>query len=376
MGIDLIIWILAGVVLLNIFYYIYFAKLALFRPSSAQVAKAESPTNNSDPVSVIVCAKNEAENLKNLVPKLLTQDHPDFEVVLVNDYSRDDTLEVIEEFQEKDKRIKLVNVIPNESFWGNKKYALTLGIKKAVHDKLLFTDADCIPASNSWISEMASHYGFEKSIVLGYGGYIRKKGSLLNALIRFETAVAAMQYLSFGMHGNAYMGVGRNLGYTATQFYETSGFMSHMNILGGDDDLFVNEAATRSNTAVSLNPNSFTYSIPKESISSWWKQKRRHINTSSHYKWKHKIALGLFFTSQMLFFIMAVVAALISQSWMIVLGVVVFRYLITWSVVGKSLNILKESKLIILYPFLELLLLLSLGSLFTSNLTHKPRHWD
>src|SRR5690606_23600427 len=122
------------------------------------------------PVSVIICAKNEAENLNNFLPKVLSQNHPEFEVVVINDASTDETLEVIEEFQSRDPRIKIVNVQNNEAFWANKKYALTLGIKKAVYPYLLFTDADCEPQSDSWISEMTSLYGEGKSIILGYGG--------------------------------------------------------------------------------------------------------------------------------------------------------------------------------------------------------------
>jgi glycosyltransferase involved in cell wall biosynthesis len=367
MELSIILWIMAFIAAINITYYIYFAKFAF--------AKAElSSKSSQQPISIIVCAKNESQNLKNLVPLLLAQTYTDFEIILINDSSKDDTLDVMESFRDQDERIKLVNVIPNEFFWGNKKYALTLGIKKAKNDKLLFIDADCKPASDAWIDIMSSLYGEEKSIVLGYGGYIKQPG-ILNALIRFETVNAAMQYLSYAMHGNAYMGVGRNLGYTATQFYESSGFVKHMKILGGDDDLFINSAADKNNTSVSLDPDSFTYSIPKTSWSDWWTQKRRHINTASHYKRRHRWSLGLFFISQLLFFICAIVGMIDFQSWMLILGIVVLRYLINWIVVGKSLLKLQERGLILFYPFLELLLMGCQLGLFFSNKSRSPKEW-
>jgi hypothetical protein len=222
---------------------------------------------------------------------------------------------------------------------------------------------------------MSSLYGTDKSIVLGYGGYKVETG-VLNALIRYETATAAMQYLAYAMHGNAYMGVGRNLGYTATQFYDSSGFVSHMKILGGDDDLFINKAADAGNTAVSLESDSFTYSLPKKTWSGWWIQKRRHINTSSHYKLKHKLSLGLFFMSQFLFMISVIAGLIFMNNWMIYTGIIVVRYAVAWPIVGISLTRLKEKSLVVFYPLFEGLLMLSHLGLILSNISKKPTHWN
>jgi glycosyltransferase involved in cell wall biosynthesis len=369
MELGVFFFILAGFALINSIYYLFLSK--------AGFGKTEQPTGNLDQaVSVIVCSKNEQENLKSLVPQLLNQDHPNFELILINDASHDDTRDVIECFMALDSRVKMVNVVNNESFWGNKKYALTLGIKKAVNDHLIFIDADCTPNSTEWLSSMSIHLSTEKSIVLGYSGYQKVKNSLINALIRFETGITAIQYLSYAMRGNPYMGVGRNLAYTATQFYESRGFMSHMKIMGGDDDLFVNEAATKTNTAVSLDEKSFTISQPKTTWSLWWKQKKRHINTASHYKRKHKILLGLFYFSQVGFLASAVLAFIFGMNWMVVLGVVLLRYLIFWIVVGKGLSRFRESDIIILLPFLEILLVVTQFALFVSNMVHRPKQWN
>lgn len=369
MEIGVFFFIVAGFALINIIYYLFLAK--------AGFGKTDQPSGNlKQPVSVIVCSKNEQENLKILVPQLLNQNHPNFELILINDASQDETRDVIEDFMTQDSRVKMVNVVNNESFWGNKKYALTLGIKKAVNDHLVFIDADCTPNSTEWLSSMAINLSTEKSIVLGYGGYKKIKNSLINALIRFETGITAIQYFSYAMRGNPYMGVGRNLAYTATQFYASSGFMSHMKIMGGDDDLFVNEAATNTNTAVSLNEKSFTNSHPKTSWSKWWKQKKRHINTASHYKRKHKFLLGLFYFSQIGFLISAILAFAFGINWMVILGVVVLRYLIFWIVVGKGLSRFRESDIIILVPFLEVLLIGTQLALFISNMVHRPKQWN
>ncbi|MGJ8684998.1 MAG: glycosyltransferase [Nonlabens sp.] len=367
MEIGIAFIVLAGFVLLNIIYYFFLARVGFYKPAQNGVI--------NEPVSVIVCSKNEQENLATLVPLLLEQNYPNFEIILINDASIDDTLEVIERFENLDSRVKKVDVVNNESFWGNKKYALTLGIKKAVNDKLIFIDADCKPASTDWLQQMASGFTANKSIVLGYGAYEKKKYSLLNALIRYETGITAIQYMSYALHGNPYMGVGRNLGYTAKQFYDVSGFIDHMKIMGGDDDLFVNQAATKTNTAVVIEPDGFTISAPKNTWKTWWTQKRRHINTASHYKSGHKFLLGLYYFSQLGFFIAAAVGFILGINWMYILALVLLRYLVVWIVVGKGLSRFRESDIIPFLPFLEILLVFTQLGLFFTNARKQPKQW-
>ena len=340
----LLILLLAFVVLVNCFYYLYFVPFTFSRAG----IKTSSAVY---PVSVLICAKNEARNLKEHIPLWLAQDYPDFELILINDASSDKTLEIMTDFAESDSRIKIVDVKSNETFWGSKKYALTLGIKKASHKRMLFTDADCRPASSSWIKYMVSQFSEEKQIILGYGAYLKKPG-LLNALIRFETLVTAIQYFSYALRGDPYMGVGRNLAYTGNVFYANGGFTSHMEVLSGDDDLFVNKAATSTNTTVQYNEKSFTYSIPKKKWKHWFRQKKRHSSTASMYKPKHKFMLGAYYLFNLLFWILAILSCLFS-SWKIAIILIIFRLLIQYIVVGKGALLLKEPSLIPLIPFFE-----------------------
>ncbi|GGD87587.1 glycosyltransferase [Planktosalinus lacus] len=356
----------AIVVAINCLFYILFANFAF--------AKPQTPSSQAGfPVSVVICSKNEAENLKKHIPLWLEQQYPNFELILINDASIDKTLEVIEEFAATDERIKIVDVKNNEAFWANKKYALTLGIKKAKNNYLLFTDADCKPASNSWIQHMANHFSSEKQLVLGYGAYAKKSG-LLNKLIRFETVLTALHYFSFAKAGMAYMGVGRNLAYTAKLFYDTNGFMSHMYIRSGDDDLFVNEAANSTNVALCATPESFTVSEPKKTWKSYITQKKRHITTASNYKPLHKILLSIIYLVNCLFWIGTVVSFVFLQ-WEWVATLVFFRLLIQYIIFGKTFKIFRESGLVLLLPLLEILLISFQIAIFISNIFSKPKHW-
>ncbi len=366
---DFVFYTFIGVVLIQVIYYIFlFGKFAFSKETK------QTPTDKY-PISVIICAKNEAENLKTFLPSIISQAYPNFEIVLINDASYDDTLDVMERFSENHSNIKIVDVKSNEAFWGNKKYALTLGIKAASYDHFLFTDADCEPVSRSWISTMCTNLNQEKSIVLGYGSYSKIKNSFLNKLIRFETLVTAIQYLSFAKLGIPYMGVGRNLAYTKKQFFDAKGFISHMKIKSGDDDLFINEAATKKNTTICISKNSFTTSIPKKTFATWTKQKRRHISTAKHYKPLHKILLSITYACNILFWGLTIVLLSLNVNWEIVIALVVLRLLVQYTIYGVSAKKLNESNLLILLPFLEIFLITFQFIIFINNLITKPNHW-
>ena len=359
---------LAAVVSIQFIYYIYIFGRFSF-------AKNQSITPKNTAVSVIICAKNESENIKKFFPLLLAQDYPNYEIVLIDDASTDETLELFEAYEKQYPNIKVVKVQNNETFWANKKYALTLGIKAAKNEHLLLTDADCYPDSNQWIKQMVSHFSNEKKIILGYGAYEKVKKSFLNKIIRFETLLTATQYFSWAKLGKPYMGVGRNLAYTKKQFYDAGGFIEHMKIRSGDDDLFVNQVGNKSNTAVCYTAESFTYSAPKKSFKDWFNQKRRHVSTAKSYKSFDRFQLGLFYISQFLFVVLSVILFAFQQEWMLVLGLVIFRYTFTWISLGYAAGKLKEKDTIAWFPFIEIILIFTQLNVFFTNLFSKPVHW-
>ncbi|TJY37322.1 glycosyltransferase [Pontimicrobium aquaticum] len=354
------------VVIIQLLYYSIFSQFILLNHYPQK--------QKNIAVSVLVCAKNEAKNLKEFIPLILDQDYPSFELVLINDCSNDETLAVMKSFQATNNNIKIVDVKPIEAFWGNKKYALTLGIKASSNNFLLFTDADCKPLSKNWIKEMSSHFTNKKRIVLGYGAYRKGKG-FLNKLIRFETLLTAIQCFSYAKIGMPYMAVGRNLAYRKETFFEARGFMNHMNVRSGDDDLFVNQIADATNTTICISKDSFTESIPKHSLSEWITQKKRHVSTAKYYKLKHKLILGLFYVSQILFWILSLILLMALFNWKIVLGLILVRFIVQYIIIGMSAKKLNEKDLLIFLPVVELFLIVSQMAIFISNNTSKHNRW-
>lgn len=293
------------------------------------------------PVSVIICARNEAVNLKEFLPAVLEQDYPDFEVIVVNDCSDDDTYDVLGKFLLKYPNLRVSNVNKDPKFTHNKKFAQFIGIKAAKNEILLFTDADCRPESGKWLEIMASRFGDKTDFVLGYGGYITRKG-LLNRYIRYDSMTIAMQYLGMAIRGIPYMGVGRNLAYRQSVFFGNKGFGSHYNIISGDDDLFVNANARKKNTVVEFRKEAHTRSLPSASFADWVAQKKRHFTTAPYYKLRDKLMLISEPASRIIFYFSCVILLSSLYMWPYTVTVFTLRLIIQVTVLVKVQKRLSE----------------------------------
>lgn len=338
-----------GVFLLFQLYYLIFNYGYLARYKIRSYADvADVP-----PVSIVICAHNEQDNLKKFLSLILQQDYPQFEVIVVNDCSADETKWVLQDLAAQYAHLKIVEITEHVRLKHSKKFALTMGIKAASHDRMLLTDADCAPQSVHWLREMSGAFGADKEIVLGYSPYFRLHG-FLNKFIRFETAHTALSYFSYALKKNTYMGVGRNLAYTKTLFFKGKGFNAHMHIKSGDDDIFVNRNATRNNVNIALHPDAHVYSNPKMSWKSYYKQKARHAGASVAYKKKHQRGLGTQLITAMGFYLMLVVCALTFPSlWQYVLGAYVLRLLLQYLVLTPIYKKLAVTDLLIWLPILD-----------------------
>lgn len=330
----------------QVFYYSFFyARIFNFKTQT----KDESSFRG--PVSIIIAAHNESDNLKNFLPFVLEQDYPEFEVIIVNDRSEDDSATVIAEFQLKYPHLRSTFIKPNGKIKYGKKLALTLGIKAAKHEYVLLSDADCKPNSNQWIQQM-THQFEHKDIILGYGPYFTEPG-FLNKLIRFDTLFIALQYMTFSKAGVPYMGIGRNLAYRKDCFTQNRGIASHAHIASGDDDLFINEVANSQNTAIAFQEESFMYSTPENTYKFWIRQKQRHLTTFNRYKTKHQILLSVEVFSRLLFYILCF--GLISSQFNNIYfwSAVGLRLLLSFSILYKSTRVFKERKLSLLLIFFD-----------------------
>jgi cellulose synthase/poly-beta-1,6-N-acetylglucosamine synthase-like glycosyltransferase len=365
---PLILVLLAALLIQLIYYWLIFSRLAFYNSAKRPVSETKQP------VSVIICAKNEYHNLVRFLPKVLEQDYPEFEVVVVNDASDDDTFYLLRELTDKYPALKLVNITQNLNFFTGKKFPLSIGIKSAKYDLVLLADADCLPAGPGWIESMQSVFTGKTEIALGYGAYAPQPG-LLNLIIRYDTLMVAIQYMSLALAGMPYMGVGRNLAYRKSLFFDVGGFVKHYKITSGDDDLFINQVAHGSNTRIQPLVESHTYSRSKQTFASWLRQKKRHLTTGRFYRTSHKLVLGLFSLSQLLFIGLLIALAILKVDWMLLSGIFALRLISQLIIIKKSMIRLNEKHFLLLSPLFEISLMLINLLLGFSGLFSKKTQW-
>lgn len=369
-GILLIPLLLFGALALCVLVQLYFA-LFRFLP----LTKHQDPEPETlRPVSVVVAAHNELENLVELLPQLLDQDYPAFEVLLVNDRSDDDTEFYTYELERQFPNFRVVTVKKTPDYLNPKKYALALGIRAAKYEHLLFTDADCRPCSQNWIKKMQAGYAGGAEVVLGYSPYVQLKG-FLNHLIRYETLLTGIQYLSQANAGRAYMGVGRNLSYTKACFFKNKGFASHIKLMGGDDDLFVRDAANNSIVSFVIDREAQTESIPKKTFREWLVQKRRHLSVGGRYRAADRTRIGAFIGANILFYLLFVLLLAFNSHFAILGALVGLRYLTVFPVYLAAARKLNDRVSLLLMPVLDLAYFVSYLFLGVSVLLYKRFRW-
>jgi cellulose synthase/poly-beta-1,6-N-acetylglucosamine synthase-like glycosyltransferase len=363
---TLILFIISTVFLV-VYYLFFWLRIHLHD-------RKKTPINRLLPISVVICAKNEEQNILDNLPYILQQDYPKFDVVVVDDDSSDDTYFHLKQLQQNHPTLQVIRLHKNVNFFKGKKFPLSIGIKSTKYAHLVLTDADCKPSSDKWLRHIAELFSDDTSIILGYGKY-ETYHSLLNMLIRFETMHTAMQYMSFALAGIPYMGVGRNLAYKKEIFYVNNGFSKHYNIPSGDDDLFVNSVATSKNTVVCVHHEAHTVSNPPQTWAEWFKQKTRHISTGKYYKIKHKLILGLYHVFNLLFWSTFIVLCITSNNLYVVLSLFFVKSMLYLFLMFKNVKVFKEDKLFGLSVFFELLLTIILGIIYVNKFFSKSTKW-
>lgn len=366
----LILFVLVSTTLVQIaLWLLLFSKVGSYKPDAKN---QEFPDR---PISIIICAKNEEATIASSINSIIDQSYGDFELLVVDDNSTDDTSTIIKSLSAKYSKIRLLNIKDKPAHLVGKKYPLSKGIANSEHDWILLTDADCQPASNNWITKMTAHLAKGKKIVLGFSPYKTYPG-LLNKFIRLESIYTAIQYFAFAIIKKPYMGVGRNLLYHKSLFSSSGGFASHMDIPSGDDDLFIRDAATSENVAICLDPDTFTYSEPEKSLKSLINQRTRHASTSIKYSNFHLISLLLLNGSHFLHYISILFIGLTEVSMLFALVCYLPRLFTLLIVYSPILKKFKAAQLLPWIPLLDLMIVLFYPVIAILLITRKSKKWN
>ncbi|MCD8166004.1 MAG: glycosyltransferase [Bacteroides sp.] len=330
-----------------IYYFSLYNRINLYHKG---LQKNRIPyTDSLPPVSVIICAKNESHNLHENLPSILEQDYPEFEVIVINDGSTDESEELLCQLEERYPHLYHSFTPDSARYISRKKLALTLGIKASKYEWVVFTEANCCAPSKEWLRNIARNFTYGTEIVLGYSGYEQQK-SWLNKKSSFDALMQGLRYLSMALAGKTYMGIGRNMAYKKELFFRNKGYSRHLNLQRGDDDLFINQVATASNTRVEAAPESVIKIRPVEYYKEWKEEKVSYTATSQYYKGPARYIWGFETFSRILYyfsFFALTGMAIYTRNWfLLIIGISLFmiRYLCQLVIINKSARNLGEER--------------------------------
>lgn len=366
---PLIFWLLTAFAVATliqlIYYYGFFSALAFYKNKKVEDALPS--------VSIVITANNQYNDLHENLPSILSQQYPDFEVVVVIDNSDDGTDELLMDFSRAFDHLKVVELKQKLNWFSGRKFPLSLGIKSAKHDLILLTDPTCKPESREWIKAMAENFSSGKKIVIGYSSF--ETVSKINKWLRFTAFYDALLYLSMALRGLPVKGIGKNLAYSRPLFYKNKGFSSHYVISEGDDELFVNSTANKQNTIVRISAESAIKQVKKISFSKWMGNEKTRLKIRRFFKLRDRLILRLFSFTSFAFYGLLLILLILKAPILLVLSIFALRFFSQLLIFGFALKKLSEKKLLLLSPVFEILIILIDFILWIGLLFGKKRKW-
>jgi glycosyltransferase involved in cell wall biosynthesis len=367
--------------LLVIFFYILFAIQICYYIYYNRYFNKYTPydINYLPAISVIICAKNEAENLKEFIPLIATQKYDKFEIIVVNDNSTDNTLTVLQELKQQYQNIEILTI--SEKIGNGKKYLIEKAVAIAKYDVLAFIDADCFPASGNWLNNMVTHLA-NYEIVLGVSPILYKKEYHHTVNIdmqQYETMQTYLQYIALANAQKPYMAVGRNMMIKKSCYQKLKWTKEEYFLASGDDDLMIQKLTTSSNTnTCSTLDEAFTYTAPKATYKKWCAQKLRHYTTGTKYKFKHQFILGIFLWSKFCFHTIFFLILILELK--VYISVIIITYFIYHLIITHILKNIDNyyNKTIPFYKIIFLDFITVTNIIFLglySNILHKKTKW-
>ena len=256
-----------------IFFACYFIILCLFIVGWNRAVRNDLSLETEKTklfISVVIPVRNEGHTIKCLLTDLEKQDHADFEVIVVDDHSEDNTTDLVGDVIIKDPRFRIIH-----SAGEGKKTALTLGIQAAKGAVIITTDADC-RVSVQWISAL-SRFFREEDVKMVFGCVRMKGNSMFSSAQSLEFASLIGSGMAMASWKYPVMCNGANLAFRKSVFEEVGGYKGNLHIPSGDDEFLMRKilAVYPNGIKPVLNTQSVVTTLPNNTLKEFFQQRIR-----------------------------------------------------------------------------------------------------
>ena len=287
---SILLYIAAALLLVQLLYYFGLYDRICRYNQAAQRGEIHY-SQSLPPLSVVLTVSKESDLLRRHLPAILTQDYPQYEVIVIDDGKTSESEELLCALEEQYPHLYHSFVPSSSRYVSHKKLAITLGIRASKYDWIVLTEADCCPTSDQWLRRMARHFTPRTQVVLGHSGYLPAQGWLARKA-DFDLLLQSMRRWGSALAGHPYMGIGRNLAFRKELFYQVKGFSAHLHLTRGEDDLFVNQVATGDNTRVECSPEAAMRREGVKRKKEWWNEKVNYAFTARYYRGLQRWLMG------------------------------------------------------------------------------------
>jgi cellulose synthase/poly-beta-1,6-N-acetylglucosamine synthase-like glycosyltransferase len=321
--------------LIQLYYYLFiFSRIGLRR-------RKKTSEHTDEPISVILCIRDESANLKEILPLLLEQNYPEYEVIVVNDNSRDDSENILGLTQAKYPHLQIRNLALN-NYANSKSVILAVGIKAAKYNRIVMTDAACRPSTN-WLKSLST--GFDSDIVMSYTRY-----SATDKFVRVANYSESLFRLGYALNRRPYTASGENESFKKELFLE-KGFNPSLRKLEKVEQVFFNSVMNKKNTIVVLLPEAIVESKKSLSFNEWILESSGELFSRRLFRKEVRYIRSPEIISRILFYLSFVVAIIMTANemrlWTLVVGVFLLRMIIQIIVFSLTQKTLGEKKLLL-----------------------------
>ncbi len=358
-------WIALGILILafliqTLFYFIVYRKPYIYSKKNG-LNKDDISSEKLPPISVVIASKNDSESLEKNMPFILSQNYPEFEVIVVNSGSTDETDMILKRFQQTDSKLYQTYIPMGADAAKEKKLALMVGFKACKYDSIVLTEAYCKPSSENWLYSFGKKFISDKDIILGYCSLNIPKHTALRKFIMYDNLIHNTKLFSMAILKKPFMGIGRNLGLTKKIFFDNNGFASILGVDGGEDDLLINKLATNENTTVLLNSESFVETDIVNNFKIWRFLKSKYLSTKKLYKGLGSYIFGWETFSKYVFYLFSlliIIWGIIKMKYLLVVFsalLFIIRYLYQYIIINNNSKIFKSGNILMELPYFDIL---------------------
>ncbi|WP_276369985.1 glycosyltransferase [Chryseolinea sp. H1M3-3] len=325
-----------------LFFLMYFLFIGLliagWRKAISQ--KLPGPEEHHHLISIVIAARNEGSRIARLLADIQLQSYKNYEVIVVNDHSTDNTFEQAELFARMDARFTII-----QNAGEGKKNALTKGIYYSKGDIIVTTDADC-RVNNHWLTSISCY--FQQSDTKMVFGGVRIEGD------SFFSKIQAHEFLSLigtsaatWAFGFPSMCNGANLAFRKTVFKEVGGYENNLHIPSGDDEFLMHKIfrAYPSGIKFVSNREAIVTTCPSSDLQQFLYQRIRWAG-----KWRHNLSITNVLLAIFIFFFHVSMMLLPVAAYLGFIQPVVAASLLIWKLVFEY-TVLKKIADFLIVPW-------------------------